>query len=62
MAASDYAYTGKKGTCRFDKTKVKVQLESYQDIESGNEVAMVDYLYNIGPLAAMIHAEELQFY
>eukprot|EP00825_Cyclidium_porcatum_P049861 TRINITY_DN870_c0_g1_i2.p1 TRINITY_DN870_c0_g1~~TRINITY_DN870_c0_g1_i2.p1 ORF type:complete len:354 (-),score=77.75 TRINITY_DN870_c0_g1_i2:182-1243(-) len=62
MLTTDYQYTGQQGTCQFDKTKVAVQIESYQDLEADNEVAMVDYLYNIGPLGAMMHADELQFY
>lgn len=59
MDRESYPYKGSKSSCKFDASKVKVQVESYQNVELGNEVAMVDYLYNIGPLSAGMHALEL---
>ena len=45
MLEADYRYTGRGGTCKFDKTKAKVQVDSWVDIKAGDEVTMVDSLY-----------------
>ena len=59
MKETDYPYRGVKQTCKFDASKAVVFVESYADIKKGDELAMVDSLYNHGPLAVAIHANGL---
>lgn len=40
MADADYPYQAKQGTCKFDKTKVKLEVKSCSDVKKGSEEAM----------------------
>jgi cathepsin L len=65
MAAQDYDYEFQSGECRFDKYKeIKHQLMGFKEIPIGSEIDLEDAVYNIGPIAAGIHASHpsLMFY
>jgi ribosomal protein S18 len=56
---SDYPYKGRKETCKFDKSKAKVQVADWKDIAKGDENAMKDAISSYGPISVAIHANGL---
>lgn len=67
MNSSDYSYTGRGQTCRFDQSKVVARVTGYK-FASGEKEGTVDendlkqMLYENGPFAIAINANPLQFY
>ena len=70
MFDEDYPYTGKKSTCKSDKSKfVDIVITGYFKLgKSSNTYSCVDedeikeFLYEMGPLAAALNANPLQTY
>jgi cathepsin F len=62
MLESDYAYTGKKGTCKSDSTKYAVKVTGYNKLSSDDENDILNYLVETGPLAIAVNADPLQNY
>lgn len=56
-----YPYTGRDGTCKYNKSKVDVKVTGFQDI-SANEDEIMRVLYENGPLAVAVNANPFQFY
>jgi len=48
---SDYVYTGRDGSCRFDKTKVAAHVTGEVNITEGVESELFDAVTNAGPVA-----------
>jgi cathepsin F len=62
MKQSDYAYTGRDGTCKFDKTKAALKVKGFHFSETQDEEQIKAFLASTGPLAVALNAEPLQFY
>ena len=62
MLESDYAYTGKKGTCKSDSSKYAVKVTGYTKLSSDDETDILNYLVETGPLAIAVNADPLQNY
>lgn len=62
MLESDYAYTGKKGTCKSDSSKYAVKVTGYNKLSSDDENDILNYLVETGPLAIAVNADPLQNY
>jgi C1A family cysteine protease len=60
--SSDYKYTARDGTCKFDKSKSAIQVTGSVFAKSQDEEEIKSFLYSTGPLAIAINAEPLQFY
>jgi cathepsin F len=56
-----YSYTGRDGTCRFNKSKVDIQVSGFSDV-SQNEDEIMRVLYENGPLSIAVNANPFQFY
>lgn len=59
---ADYAYKGKQGQCKLEKSKIAVNISGYHDVPVGDEVAMKSQLLETGPLAVALNAMWMQFY
>jgi len=59
---ADYPYTGTNGKCTFDASKVAAKIKSWEYAGKGNETAMVDYLYQNGPLSICVDAKNWDSY
>ena len=62
MLEGDYAYTGKKGTCKSDSSKYAVKVTGYKKLSSDDETDILNYLVETGPLAIAVNADPLQNY
>jgi cathepsin F len=62
MQASDYSYTGKKGTCKYEQSKALAKVTGYKFAGTEDENQIKQFLYENGPLAIAINATPLQFY
>jgi len=70
MFEEDYPYTGKKSTCKSDKSKfVDMVITGYKKLGSSSstyscvdEDEIKEFLYGAGPLAAALNANPLQTY
>uniref|UniRef100_A0A646QI32 Cystatin n=1 Tax=Hemiscolopendra marginata TaxID=943146 RepID=A0A646QI32_9MYRI len=58
---SDYPYEAEDEKCHFQKPKVQVTINDYQNI-SNNETEMAQWLYKNGPISIGINANAMQFY
>jgi cathepsin F len=58
---SDYPYTARDGTCKFDKSKVVVTLSSFVTISS-DEAEMATWNAANGPISIGINAGPMQYY
>jgi len=58
---SDYPYTARDGSCRFNKSKVVAQVKDFKDI-SQNEDEIAAVLVENGPLSVAVNANPFQFY
>jgi len=58
---SDYEYVAEDDSCKFDKSKVAVQLSGFKDI-SKNEDEIASVLVENGPLSVAVNANPFQFY
>jgi len=56
-----YAYEGEDGSCRFNKQSVAATITNWTMLSS-NETEMQSWLYQNGPIAVAVSAEEWQFY
>ncbi|KAL9245580.1 hypothetical protein vseg_019215 [Gypsophila vaccaria] len=57
----DYPYTGRDGTCRFDKSKIAAKVSNFS-VVSTNEDQIAANLVKNGPLAVAINAVFMQTY
>ena len=57
----DYAYHGRDESCRFDASKVALQITGFKDI-SQNEDEIARVLMENGPISVALNANPLQFY
>ncbi|KAG4934503.1 hypothetical protein JHK87_048505 [Glycine soja] len=57
----DYPYTGRDGTCKFDKTKVAATVSNYSVVSLDEEQIAANLVKN-GPLAVAINAVFMQTY
>ena len=62
VAEESYKYTGKRGECQFDQSKVVAKVTGYKYASSQDENQIKQFLYENGPLAIAINATPLQFY
>lgn len=62
MLSSDYAYTGKEGSCKYDSSKAVAKVTGYKFAGTEDESQIKQLLYENGPLAIAINATPLQFY
>ena len=70
MLEEDYPYTGKKGTCKSDKSKcIDMIVTGYKKLGSSwstwsevDEDDVKEFLYQTGPLAIALNADPLQTY
>lgn len=58
---SDYKYTARGSSCKFDQKKVALNITGYTTV-SENEEEIKNFLQTTGPLAVALNAEPLQFY
>jgi len=58
---ASYKYTARDGTCKQAKGIIGANITSWERV-SQNEVTMVAYLYQHGPLSVALNATPLQFY
>jgi len=59
---SNYSYTGKQGSCQFNKSKAAVQIAGWKSAGTTDEGKIRDMLYQTGPLSVAINAVVLQYY
>lgn len=59
---SSYRYTARDGTCKFDKSKAAVTLDSYQSVGRNSESSMKQYIGSTGPLSICVDANSWQSY
>uniref|UniRef100_A0A8I7BEI6 Peptidase C1A papain C-terminal domain-containing protein n=1 Tax=Hordeum vulgare subsp. vulgare TaxID=112509 RepID=A0A8I7BEI6_HORVV len=57
----DYPYTGKDGTCKFDKSKIDASVQNYS-VVAVDEEQIAANLVKYGPLAIGINAAYMQTY
>ena len=57
----DYPYEGKKGTCRFSKSKKSIPISSYKSLREQDEVKLTKYLSTSGPIPVGIDAGPRSF-
>jgi cathepsin F len=62
MQESDYGYTARTGSCRFDSSKVKMQVKGVYTFTAHNEEKMMTALQQYGPLAVAIDASKFNSY
>jgi cathepsin F len=62
MLASDYSYTGREGSCKYDGTKAVATVTGYKFAGTEDENQIKQLLFENGPLAIAINATPLQFY
>lgn len=53
MLASDYPYTGRDSTCKYDKNKVKVAVSKYNKVQSSSPDQLKAAL-NQGPVSLVV--------
>ena len=53
-----YGYTGKDGTCAFDKANVGATISNWTDVAVGDEVALADAIANAGPVSIALDASK----
>lgn len=61
MTEADYPYTGRDGTCKFDESKVAVDVSSWEQV-STNEAQIAAYVAANGPVSIGLNAAAMQFY
>jgi len=61
MLATDYPYTAKKGTCKQDTAKNVLAITSSTRVTNGDETALLDIVYQNGPLAIGMDASRSSF-
>jgi len=57
----DYIYTGREGSCAFNKEKVALKVTGWESAGE-DEKKIKEFLYNTGPLSVALNADTLQFY
>jgi len=63
MDWTEYPYTARKGTCRFNAGRVRAKLAQANAYQCGNSpTAIYDCVFNYGPAAAALDATPLQNY
>jgi cathepsin F len=62
MQASDYSYSGKQGSCKYEESKALAKVTGYKFAGTEDENQIKQILYENGPLAIAINATPLQFY
>lgn len=60
--STDYKYTGRDGSCKFDKTKSALSVSGFVFAKSQDENEIKSFLFSTGPLAIALNADTLQFY
>jgi C1A family cysteine protease len=61
QSTSDYPYMAFKGQCKFDSSKVKIQVEEYYKIKE-NEENLKEAIALCGPISIGINASDWQLY
>jgi len=62
MLESDYPYEGYEGSCRFDKSKAKMQVKSVHTFTARSEEQMMTAVQQYGPLAIALDASKFDYY
>lgn len=62
MKSSDYNYTARGGSCKFNKDKAALKITGNVFAKSQDEEEIKEFLFTTGPLAIAINADPLQFY
>lgn len=62
MLATDYSYTGRQGSCKYDQSKALAKVTGYKFAGTEDENQIKQILYENGPMAIAINATPLQFY
>jgi len=62
MLEEDYPYKGVEGSCKFDKSKAKMEIKSVHTFASGSETKMMTAVQQYGPLAIALDATKFDFY
>ena len=57
----DYPYTGRDGSCKFDKSKVAVDITGREKV-STDEAKIAAYVAANGPVSIGLNAAAMQFY
>lgn len=57
---SDYPYTGRVGTCKYNSTRIAGYITSYTVLPDGDEKALTEAIASIGPIAAAIDAGTIE--
>ena len=60
MTESDYAYTGKDGTCGYDSDKTEVSVASHKDVATGS-VEQLEIAVTQQPVSIAIEADQWNF-
>lgn len=58
---SDYAYTAKKGKCKYDASKVVAHITGYTDVAEGSEEELQAAVASVGPVSVAIDASHFSF-
>ena len=61
QSTSDYPYTALDGSCKFNKSQVKVQVESFHKIEEKEE-SLKEAVDKVGPISVAVNATYWQLY
>jgi hypothetical protein len=61
MLNSDYSYTARVGTCKFNSGKVKARVSTTGEL-SKSASAMKDAIYNNGAIVGLLNADKMQSY
>jgi C1A family cysteine protease len=59
---SDYKYTGRQGSCKFNPDRAVVQVTGWVSAGTTDEKKIRDMLYQRGPLSVAVNAVPLQYY
>jgi len=62
MLESDYGYEGYEDTCRFDSSKVVMEVKSVHTFSARNEKKIMTALEQYGPLAIAVDASKFDYY
>jgi len=62
MLESDYKYKGTKGTCKFEKSKVKMEVKSVKTFSSGKVEEMMTAVQQYGPISIGLDASKFDSY